>query len=424
MLTALSGVFYCIILLIKTSISGRNLKHALGVHALDSSSHLVPNTEPHSICCSYMKKGSPYGLSVSYFIMCAATSRIPVNFIIIREGVFDKFFKLLGISSELQTGHTWFDKRYYIISETNDVAQRSILANEQFCKTIDALLAEGFDYVKYKEGVLKVGFNTFTDWRWFKPGVIERSANRLIELSNFIGTQKPPNSARKKSSVRKKRAPALPKCDIEGSIQFYIFPPKRSFKGRPGKWVQQRKLWLSSAAYVCLIGVISLITGLFPDPYPAVDFAIAIEKIATYGILYFALPAMLLHLLGAGLHLAGRARTHKELLWIVFFSGIGYSLIAITVLPILNGVFDNSATITHPSKLIDTDQSRGRTYQYYIVIQSWRNADTEKLQVSKSFYKLAVSRLNETVDITTKAGAFNIEWYSYRFASEVENKEK
>jgi len=73
--------------------------------------------------------------------------------------------------------------------------------------------------------------------------------------------------------------------------------------------------------------------------------------------------------------------------------------------------------------LISTDYyqgSRGGPDQYNIIVKSWRNADTEKRQVSRSFYNLAVSRINKTVNILTKAGAFDIEWlYSYRFDSEV-----
>ncbi|NOX43569.1 MAG: hypothetical protein GXP19_07545 [Gammaproteobacteria bacterium] len=98
--------------------------------------------------------------------MCAGTYPITVDFIVVRERVFDKIFKILGISSELQTGYQWFDKRNYIVSETNKTIQQHFFKNEQVCKIIAELLSEGFDYVKYKEGVLKVGFNTFTGWRW------------------------------------------------------------------------------------------------------------------------------------------------------------------------------------------------------------------------------------------------------------------
>ncbi len=89
---------------------------------------------------------------------------------------------------------------------------------------------------------------------------------------------------------------------------------------------------------------------------------------------------------------------------------------------LLNGFFDNSSVVSHPSKLIDTDyyQSSKGPDSYYIIVESWRNSDTEKLSVSRSFYNLSVKEINKTVNILAKSGTFNVEWlYGYYFDSEV-----
>ena len=91
------------------------------------------------------------------------------------------------------------------------------------------------------------------------------------------------------------------------------------------------------------------------------------------------------------------------------------------LLQLSNGFFDNSPVVSHSSKLIDTDYFRSSKGpdSYYIIVESWRNSDTEKLAVSQSFYNLSVKRINETVNILTKAGVFNVEWlYGYHFDSE------
>ncbi|MCF6325063.1 MAG: hypothetical protein L3J89_12200 [Gammaproteobacteria bacterium] len=127
------------------------------------------------------------------------------------------------------------------------------------------------------------------------------------------------------------------------------------------------------------------------------------------------------HLLAAGMHLSGRARSHKELSWIAVLNGIGYTFLAIMILQLSNGFFDNSPVVSHPSKLIDTDYSRSSKGpdSYYVIVESWRHSDTEKLPVSQSFYNLSTKRINKTVNILTKTGVFNVEWlYGYRFDSD------
>jgi len=149
---------------------------------------------------------------------------------------------------------------------------------------------------------------------------------------------------------------------------------------------------------------------------------LSLNRFLLRGVLYLAFPIMLLHLLAAGMHLSGRARSHKELSWIAVLNGIGYTFLAIMMFQLLNGFFDNSFAVSHPSKLIDTDyyQSSKGPDSYYIIVESWRDSDTEKLSVSRSFYNLSVKKINKTVNILTKSGTFNVEWlYGYHFDSEV-----
>ncbi|VAW89710.1 hypothetical protein MNBD_GAMMA17-878 [hydrothermal vent metagenome] len=412
-LTTLSGLLYLLILLIKNFVSRKNLKRALGVNF---GSHMIPDNQLHAVQYCYVNHVNHQGPGIDFFMMCAAMPHNSTSFIVVRERVFDKFFKLLGISSEFQTGYRWFDKRYYIISEPNKIIQDHLLVNEKTCKIIADLLAEGFDYIKLEGGTLKTGFSTFTGWRWFRSGVIERSATLLTQLRDSLEADYPRNK-------RPKRAKSLSCCgNTESFVNFYIKIPDKLLRHHSRKWVRQRKLWLLSAGYVFSIGIAFMVVGVFLDPYSVIEF----EQVFTKGILYLAFPVMLLHLLAAGIHLSGRARSHKELSWIAVLNGVGYTFIAIMMLQISNGVFDNSPVVSHPARLIDTDRyssSKGPD-DYYIIVESWRNSDTEKLSVSQSFYNSSTQRINETVNILTKAGLFNIEWlYDYRFDSEVPRQE-
>ncbi len=407
--TVLSGLFYLVVLLIKNFVSRKNLNHALGVKF---GNYSVSGNKADSIQYSYIKHSIHQGPDIAHFIMCAGMPRNSVNFIVIRERVFDKIFKIFGISNELQTGHQWFDRRHYILSETNETIQEHLLANEQACKVIADLLAEGFDYIKLEEGILKTGYSTFTGWRWFRLGVIERSAELLTQLRDLLEKHHPGNKP-------SKRVGSLLSCDrVEGFVSFYIRIPDKLFKHYSKKWVRQRKFWILSAGYVLSMGIFFMVIGVFFDPYPVIEF----EQVFTKGIFYLAFPVMSLHLLAAGMHLSGRARSHKELSWIAILNGIGYTFLAIMMFQLLNGFFDNSPAVSHPSKLIDTDyyQSTKGPDSYYIIVESWQNSGTEKLSVSRSFYNLSAKRINKTVNILTKPGAFNVEWlYGYYFDNEV-----
>ncbi len=411
MLIVFTGLFYFIVLLIKNFVSRKNLKRAL--LGVNFGNYSVPDNKLHSIQYSYINQYIYQGPDINHFIMCAGTQYNSADFIVVRERVFDKIFKILGISSELQTGYRWFDKRYYIVSEINKTKQQHLLADEQVCKIIAELLTEGFDYIQLKEGVLKVGYSTFTGWRWFKPGVVKRSATLLMQLRDSLEKHRSGNK-------HSKRARSSLSCsnNIEGFVHFYIRLPDKTFKHYPKKWVRQRKFWMLSAIYVFFIGISLMVIGVYFEPYPAIEF----KQIFSTSVLYLIFPMTLLHLLAAGIHLSGRARTHKELSWIAVLNGVGYSFVAVFGFQILNGALDNSPVMSHASKLISTDYSRSSKGpdSYFIIVKSWRNSNTEKLPVSQSFYNLSVNRINKTVNILTKAGAFNVEWlYDYRFDIDV-----
>ena len=311
MLIVASAMIYLIVLVIKNFVSRWNLKRALGV---DFGTRLIECGESsRSVSYRYTKEFLAQGPDIFCFIMCVGTHRNSDGFIIVRERLFDKIFKALLISNELQTGYRWFDKRYYIVSESNETLQR-LLTLEPVCQCIDSLLSEGFDYIKFEDGVLKTGFNTFTGWRWFKSGVIERSAKQLIRLSDFIekhhGTEK---------KLQKKAAPSY--CNIEGFNHFYIHLPDKTLKHHPKKWVRQRKWWLLSAGYVAVSGFFVLFIGIFFTPYPVVIF----EELFNKSLIYVAFPITVLHLFAAGIHLVGRSRSHIELSFIALCNGFGYS---------------------------------------------------------------------------------------------------
>lgn len=402
----LSLIVYFIILVIKNFVSRWNLKRVLGVNFGNHLTKPVKSSNSMRYCYTKFESGSFAMPDIHFFMMCINGYHSSYEFIVVRERLFDKIFKMLSISKELQTGHRWFDKRYYIISESNEKLQR-LLTLEPACQCIEKLLSEGFDYVKYEDGELQAGFNTFTGWRWFKPGVIKRSAEQLNRLCDLM--EKLHDTTKK----RQKNEP-LYTCQIKGFAQFYIMLPDTALKHLPTKWVRQRKWWLKSAVYVAASGLAIYFITIFFTLYPSVRP----EDLFNKSWIYIALPITILHLFAAGTHLAGRSRSHKELSFIAVFSGIGYSIIAVFMFQILNGFLDSSPAISHPSILIEAQHSSSRKGpdSYYIIVQSCHNpANTTQLTVTQSSYNFLQNHINKPISIQTKAGAFGVEWlYNYR----------
>ncbi|NOY73792.1 MAG: hypothetical protein GXP14_15745 [Gammaproteobacteria bacterium] len=406
----LSALIYLIVLVFKNFVSRWNLKQALGVDFgfRFGGDHRAPRCTDYSY--RYERSSGGKGPDIAHFILWMDTPCQSDEFIVVRERLFDKIFKALSISNEIQTGHHWFDKRYYIVSESHKTVQ-PLLELEPICHCIASVLSEGFDYIKFEEGVLKTGFNSFTGWRWFKSGVIERSAKQMTRLLEAMEVHHGIPKKRRKGEMEYND-------DIEGYFQFYLRLPDKTLQGHPPKWVRQRKWWLLSAVYVAATGLFLSFTRIFFEPY----VVISSEDLFNWSLIYVAFPLMVLHLFAAGTHLMGRSRSHKELSFMALCNGLGYSLVAIFVVQILNGFLDSSPVISHPSKLLATEHiSSGKGPDpYYIIVESWIPAsDTEKLEVSQSFHKYSVTRINHPIFIQTRAGFFDLEWLQgYGYESE------
>lgn len=406
MLIVVSALFYFLVAVIKNIVSRLNLKYTLKIKYGNYSNHVECNKKKSEVYCSYIERKVHRGPNVVHLNICTFTYRTSAKMLVVREGWFDKLFKLIGVSSEFQTGFSWFDQRYYIVTES-DGAIKKILSNEETLNSIDALLREGFDYLKYHDGVLKVGYSTFSGWRWFTSGVVERCTNEIAKLRELVESGLSPN--------RKVRSRPFVCCDkADGYFGLYINLPDKDLRRHPKKWVRQRAIWLSSGAYVAALGVLAMIIHIWFSPYPVIDP----ELVVSGSLLYLAIPMMVVHLLAAGMHLKGRSRSHKELYWITLLSSFGYSFIAALMLQIMNGVFDASPLEAQPTILVDTGYSPSAKGPdtYSIVVKSWRQENTERLDVSKAFHSVARNRHNQAITIFTKRGAFNIErLIDYRF---------
>ena len=360
-LIIVSAVFYFVVAFLKNIISRLNLKYALKIKFGNYQNHINGDKKESAVNYSYFKAETFLRPSISHLNIRAATHQGPAKFLIVREGWFDKLFKLFGVSNEFQTGFSWFDRSYYIVTEYNGSIQK-ILCNEKVLKSIDALLREGFDYLKYYDGILKASYCTFTGWRWFRFGVIERCTTEMATLQKLICDELFPNQS----------APSryLGACnEVEDYLGHYINLADKDLRCHPRKWVRQRAMWLSSGYYVAVLGTIAMVVLTWFSPYPVTD----IELVMRYSLFFVAIPIMTIHVLAAGMHLKGRSRSHKELYWIALLCSFGYSFTAALMLQIANGVFDNSPLEARPTILMDTHSSfstKGPT-TYTITVKPW-----------------------------------------------------
>jgi hypothetical protein len=280
---------------------------------------------------------------------------------------FDRVCMRVGLAVEIETGDEVFDTECYVRSDTPDFAAAYLTDSIKRVAILD-LRRMGFPEVLLSNGVLTATWTGFNPKAHDQPDLGAETAARLLILSRN-----------------------LPEHRTE-------------FEHRTGG---HRKKW-QVALWLFLIGFALTILGLIPYP------PVLATDLLWRALIVFALAMPAFGYLAA-VFLRGTSTSHHA--WGALMLG------AIFLLPtgsvgstaILNGVTDDSAPTVHNAVITQkyTTRNKNRT-NYHVRVASWREpGDTISYRVSQGEYN-AVKEGQSQMVVSTRAGAFGIEWQASR----------
>lgn len=307
-------------------------------------------------------KNSPAYFEVG--IDCPSSGEFEIS----REGRADRFFKDVGVSSEIQTGDPEFDRELYIISERPDFAS-AVFALPEKRAAVQQIFQLGFNSLRLEDGSL------FARWSPFQPKD-EMNSSFITAVVPLLMTLA-------------KDLPVIPQpiSRVESS-------------GRKTKKVAS----FATPFALLALGVAFMIMGL--RWYPPLD-----QGTLFLDSLRFSLPLLVLFLWFAARMVKGRASSHKDLISIFFISLFAFPLAGFGSELFLNGWLDPATATAHTVRVFGkyTTRSKNGT-NYHMVLDSWRAAGkTEELNIASSLHKLIVPG-RTLITVVTKPGRFSFEW--------------
>jgi len=296
------------------------------------------------------------------------------SFKIARERGFDRLFKKLGISTEIQTGDTNFDDSFYITADNEEFA-KAIFSSAEKRQAVRNIFDIGFNRIEHDGKVLVALCSPFKIDVGIDEPLLIRLVSHLEKLSKYM--------------------PQVTNVN----------------EWDTSMWKTNRVIAFSIATMVSLIGIAALVIGL--TKYSPFDkFAVFLDS------LKWSIPCLIGYIVFSVVLLKGRSSSHRELLVAVSMALIGFIFGVWGSEMTLNGYLDTSEATIHQAKVLSKSQSRsknGTTYSAHVY--SWRDSGSEKIQISHDEY-LAIVENQTVLTITTKPGKFGFEWLEeYRLDS-------
>lgn len=305
--------------------------------------------------------------SPSYFLInidCPSSG----EFEIAEESSMDRFFKKIGISSEIQTGDPEFDGDFYILADSFEFAY-PIFSLPEKRQAVREVFDLGFNSIKHDGKTIEARWSPFQLDEDFDPSIITETVSQLVILS--------------------KNMPALPQSMM--------------FLGRP-KWKAKKAAAFALPIIFIVAGIASLVIGLaWFEPLDATKIFL--------DSLRYSLPLLVFSLWLAVQLIRGRSGSHHELIWIVILSLVAFPLAGFGLETLFNGWLDFSPAATHSVRVTDkyTTRSKNST-NYYLLLDSWRKrGEAEKLKISVSLYRQIVPK-RTIMKVVTKPGRYGFEW--------------
>lgn len=308
-------------------------------------------------------KNSPPSFSV--LMECAGSGG---GFDIWQESAWERFFKNIGMTREIQTGDEMFDRRFYIDSSTPPYA-RECLAVSGKREAVRRLFDMKAASVTYGDKLLAV--------KWTGSLSHSQGVSHLrdaIEALAVLARDLPPYH---------EPAPSSEVPEI----------------GRP-----YRPAVIALAIVSLVFGVISLIaanTGHPPlDPWTLFFFT-----------LKFSLPALGVFLFFDGWAMAGHSRSHRDFLLTGFAALAGFLLLGYGAAGLYNGMGDTAAPSEHAALVLNKEVHTSKNSRsYHLYVQSWRaGRGSEDLRAGYEVYQKMVPG-KDRILVRTKPGKLGFEW--------------
>ncbi len=288
------------------------------------------------------------------------------SFRLARETKFDRFFRRVGVTSEIRTFDRAFDDRFYIY--TNRTAfSRSIFRTAENRKAAMEIYDLGFQSIAYDGKTLSAVQSPIHGDREIDTPLLEEIVARLALLTR------------------------------PGPIR------AASEQDEPANWKLRRVVAFAVPIALEIGGITALIFGLINHKPLDTGSTVA-------GSLAISIPPLLLFLWFAVILLRGRSTSHRELI----IAGV----IALTAFPVafaggtilLNGLLDRAPPTTHSALVLDKRINRSDDdTDYYLYLESWRRENAEKLGVSHHLYERTTPG-SSRIAVTTRPGRFGREW--------------
>jgi len=309
--------------------------------------------------------------SFSVFLECGATGG---DFEVTGESGFDRFFKQIGVTREVQTGDEAFDQRFYIASDAPLFARECFNLPERR-EAARRLFEKNAAKIAHRGNVLSV--------LWKGRSSHTEGASNLketVEILAVLAQDLPQN-----------REVLSPAGTGEGVCSSYR------------AWV------IGLAAGSLATGLISVIWA--SSSYPVFDAG----ELFLF-TLKFSLPALAVFLYFAVTTLAGNSRSHRDILLAGFLALAGSLLLGCGIAGLYNGMNDISAPEGHTTMIVDKHIHRSKNSKTYkLIVRSWRQGHTiEDLTTNSRNYSKVVPGKDRAV-VYTKPGKLGFEWLvSYR----------
>jgi hypothetical protein len=285
-----------------------------------------------------------------------------------REGWLEGLFKRLGVSVEIQTGDSRFDREFYIQTDTVDFTT-GFLASPDTREAIRRIYAGGFREFSLDGETIEARRTPFSP---AKDTIGLETEAVVRELKRLTG-QVPEESG-------ENRMAGMPAWKLRRNVVYV----------------------LTGLAAAAGLGLTLLGLKLY-TPLRAMDVFIF--------SLGYVVPALLVFTVASIHLLKGRSASYKDVLYNFLFSLIGFPLSGFGGAMVLNGALDEADVIYHDARVTGKHYTTSRNSRnYYLEITSWNGkAGGEKIKVSHTVYRRA--KVDRSVLIVgTRPGRLGFEW--------------
>ncbi len=294
---------------------------------------------------------------------------IPVKskgFYLTKETSFDRFFKKLGLVSEIQTGDEEFDNLFFINS-SDDIFTKMFLSNPKNRDLIKEIYKLGYNQIFIQNKKIEVRAKPVSKDIKADKASVEFIAQSLAELSEY---QPKNNTIVVEEDTNK-----------IGRYSVYFL-----------------------TIFLFIFGIITFVFAY--SKYKPLDMA----QLMTKSLIYYFVGSLVFGWFSLK-NLKGRSNSHYEWLTAMIISLISIFFLSSGIMMYINGHYDKSAPKNVETVVLKKYYVRGKNgSSYYFILKSWRdNSEFEKIKVSRGIFK-KIDTKKDLIRVSTKSGKLGYEW--------------